>query len=139
MPEQRGRTSLKWKWLTILDGDLKMTFNLQCGKVLSIASSSPFLIFNDFLPRNGKTQTNSFFGTMQIFGCLINTLPKCNDQILNDQILSNVFSFLGKKFLEIKKRLQCALERTLPYYKLEVIFKSPSKIASHFLFKEVLP
>ena len=40
-------------------------------KTLSIAFCSPFLISNDFLPRNGKTQTNSFFGTTQIFVCLI--------------------------------------------------------------------
>ena len=39
----------------MLDGDLKMTFNLQYGKVLSIAFCSCFLISNDFLPRKGKT------------------------------------------------------------------------------------
>ena len=77
-PEQSflGSTFLKRKWLTILDGDLKMTFNLQCGKVISIAFCSRFLISNDFLPRNEKTQTNSFFGTIQIFGWLISTLSK---------------------------------------------------------------
>ena len=53
-----------------------MTFNLQYGKVLSIAFCSRFLISNDFLPRNGKTQTNSFFGTIQILGRFINTLCK---------------------------------------------------------------
>ena len=41
-----------------------MTFNLQYGKVLSGAFCSEFLIYNDFLQRNGKTQTNSFFGTI---------------------------------------------------------------------------
>ena len=51
-----------------------MTFNLQYGKVLSIAFCSHFLISIDFLPRNGKTQTNSFFGTIQILGFFINTL-----------------------------------------------------------------
>ena len=49
-----------------------------------------------------------------------------------------VFPFLGKKSLEIKKRLQNALERTLPYCKLKVIFRSP-KIVDHFRFKDVLP
>ena len=46
---------------------------------------------------------------------------------------------LGKKSLEIKKRLQNAIERTLPYCKLKVLFKSPSKIVNHFHFKDVLP
>ena len=41
--------------------------------------------------------------------------------------------------LEIKKRMQNAVERTLPYCKLKVIFKSPSKIVNHFYFKDVLP
>ena len=50
-----------------------------------------------------------------------------------------VFSFLGKKSLEIKKRLQNAIEITLPHCKLKVIFKSPSKIVNHFRFKNVLP
>ena len=62
MPEQSflGSTSLKWPWLTILDGDLKMAYNLQYGKVLSIGFCSRFLISNDFLPRNGKTQLIPF-------------------------------------------------------------------------------
>ena len=47
-----------------------------------------------------------------------------------------VFPFLGSKSLEIKKRLQNAIERTLPYCKLKVIFKSPSKIVNHFHFKD---
>ena len=50
-----------------------------------------------------------------------------------------VFPFLGRKSLEIKKRLQNAIERTLPYCKLKVIFRSPSKIVNHFRFKDVLP
>ena len=50
-----------------------------------------------------------------------------------------VFPFLGRKSLEIKKRLQNAVERTLPYYKLKIIFRSRSKIANHFHFKDVLP
>ena len=50
-----------------------------------------------------------------------------------------VFPFLGKKSLEIKKRLQNAIERTLPYCKLKVIFKSPSKIVNRFHFKDVPP
>ena len=41
-----------------------------------------------FLPRNEKTQTNSFLGTIQIFGCLINTLT----YLINTQLkrLKNV-------------------------------------------------
>ena len=50
-----------------------------------------------------------------------------------------VFPFLGKESLGIKKRLQNAIERTLPYCKLKVIFKSPSKIVNRFHFKDVLP
>ena len=49
-----------------------------------------------------------------------------------------VFSFLGKNSLEIRKRLQSAIERTLPYCKLNVVFKWPSKIVNHFHFKDVL-
>ena len=50
-----------------------------------------------------------------------------------------VFPFLGRKLLEIKKWLQNAIERTLPYYKLKVIFRSPFKIVNHFHSKDVLP
>ena len=50
-----------------------------------------------------------------------------------------VFPFLGKKSLEIKKRLQNTVERTSPYCKLKVVFKSPSKIGNHFHFKDVIP
>ena len=50
-----------------------------------------------------------------------------------------VFRFLGRKSLEIKKRLQNAIERTLPYCKLKFIFKSLSKIVDHFHFKDVIP
>ena len=49
------------------------------------------------------------------------------------------FPFLGRKSLEIKKRLQNAIERILPYCKLKVIFKSPSKTVNHFHFKDVFP
>ena len=49
------------------------------------------------------------------------------------------FPFLDRKSLEIKKWLQNAIERTLPYYKLKAIFRSPSKIVNHFHFKDVLP
>ena len=41
--------------------------------------------------------------------------------------------------MEIKKGLQNAIERTLPYCKLKFIFKSPSKIVDHFHFKDVIP
>ena len=50
-----------------------------------------------------------------------------------------VSPFLDRKSLEIENRLQNAVERTLPYCKLKVIFKSPSKIVNHFHFKDVLP
>ena len=61
---------------------LKMTFNFQYSKssfnrTLQFFCFFVFLfIFNDFSPRNEKTHTNSFYGTIQIFGCLINTLSK---------------------------------------------------------------
>ena len=50
-----------------------------------------------------------------------------------------VFPFRRRKSLEIKNGLQNDIERTLPYCKLKVIFTSPSKIANHFRFKDVLP
>ena len=50
-----------------------------------------------------------------------------------------VFPFLDKKSLEIKKQLQNAIERTLPYSKLKVIFKSLFKIVNRFHFKDMLP
>ena len=59
--------------------------------------------------------------------------------IVSKKELVSVFPFLGKKSLEIKKRLQNAIERTLPYCKIKVIFKSPSKIVNHFHFKDVPP
>ena len=63
-----GKHILKF---TILEGDLKMTFNLHYVKVLSIAFCSRFWISNDFLSR-----INYFFGTIQILGHFINTLCK---------------------------------------------------------------
>ena len=70
MPEQSflGITSLKLKWSTILDGDLKTTFNLQYGKVLSRTFCSRFLISNDFLPRKGKTQLIPFLAQRRYSG-----------------------------------------------------------------------
>ena len=50
-----------------------------------------------------------------------------------------VFPFLDRKPLEIKTRLQNAIERTSPYCKLKVFFRLPSKIVNHFHFKDVLP
>ena len=46
--------------------------------------------------------------------------------IVSKKKLVCVFPFLGKESLEIKKRLQAAIERTLPYCKLKVTFKSQS-------------
>ena len=62
-----------------------------------------------------------------------------NISIVSKNELVCVFPFLGKKSLEIKKRMQNAIEKTLPYCKLKVIFKSPSKIVNYFHFKYVLP
>ena len=59
--------------------------------------------------------------------------------VLPKKELVCVFPFLARKLLEIKKRQQNAIERTLPYCKLKVIFKSSSKIVNHFHFKDVLP
>ena len=52
-----GKHILKF---TILEGDLKMTFNLHYVKVLSIAFCSRFWISNDFLSRNGKRKPVTF-------------------------------------------------------------------------------
>ena len=49
------------------------------------------------------------------------------------------FPISRQKVTKNQNRLQNAIERTLPYYKLKVIFKSPSKIVSHFYFKDVVP
>ena len=78
MPEQRflRNTSLKWKWSTNLDVDLKMTSTLQYSKVLSIACSSRLLSTHDFFLRNGETRANCLFSTTQIIGCLIYSLSK---------------------------------------------------------------
>ena len=59
--------------------------------------------------------------------------------IVSKKELVCAFPFLGRKSLEIKKRLQNSIEITRPYCKLKVIFKSPSKIFNHFHFKDVLP
>ena len=48
------------------------------------------------------------------------------------------FPISQQKVKKKKTRLQNAIERTLPYCKLKVIFKLPSKIANHFHFKDVL-
>ena len=53
--------------------------------------------------------------------------------------LAPLFPFLGKKSLEIIKRLQSSIVLTLPYCKLKVIFKYPSKIVNHFHLKDMLP
>ena len=53
--------------LTIFDRDLRITFNLQYGKVLSVAFSSRFLISNDFLQRNRKILI-LFFRLFALFG-----------------------------------------------------------------------
>ena len=50
-----------------------MTFNLQYRK---FHFCSRLLISNDFLPRNGKTKLNLFFGTIQILERFINNLCK---------------------------------------------------------------
>ena len=50
-----------------------------------------------------------------------------------------VFPFPSRKSLEIKRWLQNAIERALPYWKLKFIFKSPSKTVNHFHFEDVLP
>ena len=50
-----------------------------------------------------------------------------------------VFPYLGKKLLEIKKCLQNVIDITLPYGKLKVIFKPPSKIVNHFHLKDMVP
>ena len=51
-----GSTSLRQKWLTVLGEDLKMVFDLLYDIVLSTEFSRRSLIFNDFLPTNGKNK-----------------------------------------------------------------------------------
>ena len=62
--------------------------------------------------------------------------------IVSKKELAGTFSFLGKNSVasvKIKKGLQNATGRTLPYCKLRVIFKTPSKFVNHFHLKDVLP
>ena len=61
-------------------------------------------------------------------------LDKLSTEYLSyaEKVISLCFPFLGKKLLEIKKRLHNFIKRTLPQCKLKVIFKSPSKIFNHF-------
>ena len=66
-------------------------------------------------------------------------IKRPNSCIVPKKELICVFPCLGRKSLEIKKRLQNAIERTLPYCKLKVIFRSPFKIAKHFHFNNMLP
>ena len=61
------------------------------------------------------------------------------DYIVPKTELVYVFPFLGKKLLEIKKRLLNSIERTLSCCKLNIAFKSPTEIANQFRFKDVLP
>ena len=56
----------------------------------------------------------------------------------NFESLFSLFSQFPKSHRN-KKRLQNAIERTLPYCKLKVIFKSPSKVVKYFHLKHVLP
>ena len=52
--------------MTNIAGDLKTIFDSQYGNnVFSTELHRYFLISNNFLPRNGKTQTNSLLVTVQ--------------------------------------------------------------------------
>ena len=65
-------------------------------------------------------------------------IKRPNICIVPKQELVCVSPFLGRKSLEIKKRLENAIERTLPYCKLKVNFRWPSEIINHFYLKDVL-
>ena len=67
-----GRTSVIGNWQRELAEDFQKSFNLQNGNVLSNKFSSCFL----FCPGNGKTQTNSFLGALQIQWRLVSILAK---------------------------------------------------------------
>ena len=67
----------------------EMIFNLQYGKILSMEFCKHFLISNDFLWRNRKTQSNSPFDTIQIFNTrLLNTWMFLLCQKRNQLVLS---------------------------------------------------
>ena len=51
--------------------------------------------------------------------------------------VSLFFHFPAKTSLKIKKRLQNAIERTLPFCKTNINFKSPSTTLNRFHFKNV--
>ena len=50
-----------------------------------------------------------------------------------------VLPFLGTTSLAIKKNMVRAIERTVPFVKVKVIFKTGNRIASWFRFKDVFP
>ena len=66
-------------------------------------------------------------------------IKRPNTVLCQKKELVCVYPFLGRKSLEIKVWLQNATERTLPYCKSKVIFRSPYKIVNHFHFKDMLP
>ena len=67
----------------------EMIVNLQYGKILSMEFCKHFLISNDFLWRNRKTQSNSPFDTIQIFNTrLLNTWMFVLCQKRNQFVLS---------------------------------------------------
>ena len=83
MPEQGflGSGSLKVKWFTILDGDLKMAFNLLYGKVLSIELCRRFLFLMAFYGGMGKNKLIPFLAQHKqevgdnVSVCVLNLLP----------------------------------------------------------------
>ena len=56
--------------------NLKIIFNLQNGKFLSIVRPSLVLKSSEALPKYGKTQINSLLGTMKLRPLWINSLFK---------------------------------------------------------------
>ena len=68
--------SLKRNKVLSLHLDLKIIFNLQNGKFLSIVRLSLVLKSSEALPKYGKTQINSLLGTMKLRPLWTNSLFK---------------------------------------------------------------
>ena len=68
--------SLKRNKVLSLYLDLKIIFNLQNGKFLSIVRLSLVLKSSEALPKYGKTQINSLLGTMKLRPLWTNRLFK---------------------------------------------------------------
>ena len=89
--------SLNWNSKFSLHLDIKIIFNLQYRKSLSIVRLSPVLKSSESLLKHGKTKVNSLLGTMKLRSFLINNLFK-NVFIHKDLGIIIVFEYWLQSF-----------------------------------------